>query len=109
MLMQRQDMSVRRRFKEMDAWFQARGLLLRRQLGRAEILWIPHVQAAHNALVAELVKNPFLLLNRPRFSRASRQSRLDCLAAPTVEPKIRFGFRDGGPALENRSARGRWP
>ena len=58
----RQDMGVRRRFEAMDSWLEARGLLRRRRLGMGELLFIPRAAAAHEAVVAELRRDPLLLV-----------------------------------------------
>ncbi|MBI4470324.1 MAG: AAC(3) family N-acetyltransferase [Acidobacteria bacterium] len=58
----RQDMSVSRRFGEMDCWLEQRGLLQRRRLGLGELLFIPRSAAAHRTLVEELRGDPWLLV-----------------------------------------------
>lgn len=62
--MRRHDMGVARRFARQDRWLEARGLLSRRTLGRGELLLIPHARASHEAVVAELCRNPGFLADR---------------------------------------------
>ncbi|CAN5329803.1 N/A [soil metagenome] len=69
--MLRQDMEVRRRFADMDNWAEARGLLSRFRFGQGELLWIPHSKALHEALLAALKDDPWLLVapdSRPKDS-----------------------------------------
>lgn len=58
----RHDMTVPRRFSEMDTWLEQRGLLHRATLGRGELLFVPHAAAAHRALVDALRSDPWLLV-----------------------------------------------
>jgi aminoglycoside 3-N-acetyltransferase len=60
----RQDMSIVRRFGEMDSWLEQRGLLVRRTLGCGQLLFIPYAGAAHQELVESLRINPLLLVAR---------------------------------------------
>lgn len=62
--MQRQDMTIMRRFAKMDSWLEAHGLLQRRRCGRGELIWLPHAAMVHAALTKELQINPSLLLNQ---------------------------------------------
>lgn len=61
--MRRQDMNIPRRFAEMDSWLQERGLLHRARCGKGEILWMPHSQAVHQALLKALRSDPWLLVS----------------------------------------------
>jgi aminoglycoside 3-N-acetyltransferase len=61
MSMRRQDMSVIRRFADVDRWLEARGLLRRRTLGRGVLLFVPDSGAAHAAIVDELRRHPWFL------------------------------------------------
>lgn len=58
----RQDMSVTRRFGEMDVWLEKEGLLMRRKLGMGELLYISHAGAVHERIVKELRNDPLLLV-----------------------------------------------
>lgn len=60
--MRRQDMKIARRFAEMDTWLEARGMLHRADLGRGELLYLPHSAAAHEALVTALRDDPWMLV-----------------------------------------------
>jgi aminoglycoside 3-N-acetyltransferase len=60
----RQNMHLRRRFAELDAWFEQQGLLQRRNLGRGEIIFIKDCGKAHTALVNKLASDPFFLIER---------------------------------------------
>lgn len=62
--MRRQDMSIARRFGEIASWLEARGLLLRRRLGKGELLWIPSATVVHHEITAELRRNPWFLVAR---------------------------------------------
>jgi hypothetical protein len=42
-----QDVSVTRRFAEMDTWLEQRGLLSRRKFGLGELLFTPDAQKVH--------------------------------------------------------------
>jgi aminoglycoside 3-N-acetyltransferase len=62
MRMRRQDMSVSRCFSSMDEWLEARGFLYRLKLGLGSLLFIPHARLAHEALVAAMNHDSFLLV-----------------------------------------------
>jgi aminoglycoside 3-N-acetyltransferase len=62
MLSYRHDMTVPRRFAEMENWLQERDLLVRRKLGMGELLYIPDAARLHDALVIELKNDPWLLV-----------------------------------------------
>ena len=62
MKMQRQDMSITRRFRDMVPWLEARGLLVKARCGSGELLFIPHAAAAHEQLVQALRSDPWLLV-----------------------------------------------
>jgi aminoglycoside 3-N-acetyltransferase len=74
--MQRQNMQVQRRFAELDSWFEKRGFLERRRLGRGQLLWIAHSRAAHATLVAQLVTDPFILASTQARENLSSEARL---------------------------------
>ena len=59
--MRRQDMTVKRRFRDVDVWLERQGLLQRRTLGRGELLYIPSAAAAHRALIEILKTEPLFL------------------------------------------------
>jgi len=61
MTMWKQDMSVARSFEEKHSWLEQRRLLQRVELGSGELLFIEHAAAAHDAIVAELRRNPGFL------------------------------------------------
>jgi aminoglycoside 3-N-acetyltransferase len=60
--MLRQDMSIPRRFAEMDRELEAEGLLRRIKLGRGELLSIPSSRSAHQFLVELLRRDPYHLV-----------------------------------------------
>lgn len=59
--MRRQDVTIKRSFRQKDGWLERRGLLHRAVLGDGELLLIPDVRAAHLAILAELKKSPSFL------------------------------------------------
>lgn len=61
--MWRQDMNIKRCFSERADWLEEHGLLLRSRLGVAELLFIPHTKAVHQALLVQLKEDPFFLVN----------------------------------------------
>jgi len=68
----RHNMRFLRRFAEMDAWLEQRALLLRCKLGLGELLYLPDAGKVHRALVDELSRNPWLLVEefaRPKTIR----------------------------------------
>jgi aminoglycoside 3-N-acetyltransferase len=72
-VMWRQDWKVQRSFILKDTWLEQRGLLKRQKLGRGELLFIPHARAAHDAIVAELRRDPlFLVADSARDQIATR-------------------------------------
>lgn len=58
----RQDMGVGRRFAALTPWLETQGLLLRRPLGLGELLFIPRAGDLHEQVVAELRRDPLLLV-----------------------------------------------
>ena len=64
-LMRRQDMQIPRRFTEMAAWLEQRGLLVRQRLGLGELLFIPRAGEAHRQVVEALRAEPLLLVAEP--------------------------------------------
>lgn len=58
----RQDMGVARRFEEMSEWLEQQKLLVRRKLGRGELLFIPRADLLHERIVQELRRDPLLLV-----------------------------------------------
>jgi aminoglycoside 3-N-acetyltransferase len=61
MVMRRHDMTITRRFKEMDRWLEARCLLRRVTLGRGELLLLPHSRQVHEAIIDQLRCDPWFL------------------------------------------------
>lgn len=59
----RQEMSIRRRFIEMDKWLEERGLLVRGRLGWGELLYMPHAAAVNEALLTAIRREPLLLVH----------------------------------------------
>lgn len=53
----RQDMSVRRRFAEMDQVLESEGLLRRIRLGKGEVLFVPSSQDVHAFVMSQLRNN----------------------------------------------------
>lgn len=71
--MRRQDVSVPRRFAEMADWLEQRGLLVRRRLGLAEVLFIPRAAEVHRQMVEQLRRDPlFLVADTARAAVAAR-------------------------------------
>lgn len=69
----RQDMSVTRRFGELDHWLEKQGLLVRRKLGLGDLLYIPRADALHERIVKELRRDPlFLVAENARDAVASQ-------------------------------------
>jgi aminoglycoside 3-N-acetyltransferase len=60
--MQRQDMTVERRFRQMDKELENAGLLKRAALGKGEVLFIPSSSATHTFMVDLLRKDPWHLV-----------------------------------------------
>jgi aminoglycoside 3-N-acetyltransferase len=60
--MRRQNMRVPRAFQEMAVWLQERSLLVRRELGRGELLFIPDAARVHKLIVQEMRKDPCFLV-----------------------------------------------
>jgi aminoglycoside 3-N-acetyltransferase len=60
--MWRQDARLPRRFAAMDDWLEGRRLLVRRRLGRGELLLLPHARAVHQTVVEELRVDPLFLV-----------------------------------------------
>ena len=60
--MRRHDISIPRRYAQMDHWLEERGLLLRRSLGLGQLLFIPHAGAVHRQLLDALHIDPLLLV-----------------------------------------------
>jgi aminoglycoside 3-N-acetyltransferase len=61
MTMWKQDMDVARSFREKDAWLERLGLLQRVTLGAGELMLMPHARRVHDAIVAELRRDPAFL------------------------------------------------
>jgi aminoglycoside 3-N-acetyltransferase len=66
--MWRHNMQIARRFAETRAWLEARGLLVSRPLGLGELLYLPHAAEVHAALLEELKRDPFFLVNEVAHS-----------------------------------------
>jgi hypothetical protein len=62
--MLRQDMSVPRRFAEMDVELERVGLLRRTRLGWGTLLYLPSAAAVHEYIVERLQGDPFYLVAR---------------------------------------------
>lgn len=61
MMMWKQDMRVARSFHEKGTWLEHLGLLHRVTLGSGELMLVPHAKLAHDAIVAELRRQPSFL------------------------------------------------
>jgi aminoglycoside 3-N-acetyltransferase len=61
MMMWRHDVAVARSFHEKDTWLERHGLLHRVALGTGELMVVPHAKRAHDAIVAELRREPSFL------------------------------------------------
>lgn len=61
MTMWKQDMDVPRSFHAKDTWLERLGLLHRVALGAGELIVIPHAKRTHDAIVAELRREPSFL------------------------------------------------
>ena len=66
--MWRHNMQIARRFAETRDRLEARGLLVSRSLGLGELLYLPHAAEVHAALLGELKRDPFFLLNEAAHS-----------------------------------------
>lgn len=66
--MWRHDMQIARRFAETRDWLEAHGLLVSRSLGLGELLYLPHAADVHQALLKQLERNSFFLLNEVAHS-----------------------------------------
>lgn len=62
--MRRQNMSVARRFTEMDTLLEREGLLERRTIGRGELLYLPSSRQVHSFVVDQLRREPFFLVGQ---------------------------------------------
>lgn len=62
--MKRQDMTIARRFIEMDKELEAEGLLKRVALGTGELMCIPSSKEAHRFIVDLLRRDPYHLVQR---------------------------------------------
>jgi aminoglycoside 3-N-acetyltransferase len=67
----RQDMTVTRRFAAMAPWLEDQRLMVRRRLGRGELLFIPDAGVLHERLITELRCDPFLLVAESIRSKIS--------------------------------------
>jgi aminoglycoside N3'-acetyltransferase len=83
-MMKRQDMNVCRSFEAMQVWFENQHFLDRTYLGRGELLFIPHAAVVHGALVAQLRKDPFFLVNQQ--GRTYYHSRVKVASLPIRTP-----------------------
>jgi hypothetical protein len=59
--LRRQDMTMQRRFEEMDSWLEHRGFLQRIPMGRGELLYLPSAGKVHRAIVEALLSEPMFL------------------------------------------------
>jgi aminoglycoside N3'-acetyltransferase len=64
--MWRQDMSVPRRFEATVDWLIDEGLLVKRQLGLSELLFIPSARNVHEAVVNKMRQDPLFLVDEHR-------------------------------------------
>lgn len=71
--MKRQNMTIKRRFRQVYPDLEAAGLLRRTRLGRGEVAFIPSTQAVHKFLLEQIAKNPFYLV-REECVEAARQA-----------------------------------
>jgi aminoglycoside 3-N-acetyltransferase len=58
------DMSFERRFAEVGVWLEGKGLLSRVPLGFGSLLFIPSAIDVHDALVTELARDPWFLVDK---------------------------------------------
>lgn len=58
----RQNMGLARRFKETVDWLEDENLLLRRKLGKGELLFIPRADRVHYEVVKQLRSDPLFLI-----------------------------------------------
>ena len=62
--MRKHDMGVARSFAAKDSWLEERGFLRRVRLGAGELLLLPRARQVHDAVVAELRRDPGFLTAR---------------------------------------------
>jgi aminoglycoside 3-N-acetyltransferase len=65
MTMRKHDMNISRSFAAKHTWLEQRGLLRRAVLGAGELLLLPHAKDVHDAVVAELRRDPGFLAVGP--------------------------------------------
>jgi aminoglycoside 3-N-acetyltransferase len=81
--MWRQDMSIQRRFIEMERELTATGMLRRSQLGRGTLLFLPSAKDVHEYMLSALRSDPFYLVSndcrrRVEFQCAQELSARGC-------------------------------
>jgi aminoglycoside 3-N-acetyltransferase len=62
--MLRQDVTIQRRFAEMDRELEAKGLLRRVRLGIGELLFVPSSRSVHQYVVELLRREPYYLVQK---------------------------------------------
>jgi len=68
----RQNMGISRRFRETVDWLEQEGLLLRRKLGKGELLFIPRADRLHDQLMNQLRNDPLFLVASEARDEAAR-------------------------------------
>jgi len=68
----RQNMGIARRFSETVAWLEQERLLLRRKLGKGELLFIPRADRVHQEVVKQLRIDPLFLVANSERERAAQ-------------------------------------
>ncbi len=68
----RQNMGIARRFSETVDWLEQERLLLRRKLGKGELLFIPRADRLHDRVVKQLRADPLFLVASEARDEAAR-------------------------------------
>lgn len=68
----RQNMGIPRRFSETVDWLEQENLLLRRKLGKGELLFMPSADRLHDKVVKELRRDPLFLVANDSRDEAAR-------------------------------------
>ena len=68
----RQNMGIARRFSETADWLEQEGLLVRRRLGKGELLFIPRADHLHDRVVKQLRADPLFLVASEARDEAAR-------------------------------------
>ena len=66
----RQNMGIARRFRETVDWLEQENLLLRRKLGKGELLFIPRADRVHQEVLKQLRVDPLFLVATSERERA---------------------------------------